>query len=170
MKCRKSPVIRWKCIGCSEVMNNNIKRTGVFYCSVTCRMHSNHVRKYAKVVKPVKIENIVGCQYCCKPLTHDHLLRYCNNTCRTQHRKLEEHRKLYKADMIKRANARMLVKKPNFDKEKRVKHKEKQQLYQKRRYNIKKLVDTIQNRQTDIQYNIYNCLCVMATVDYIPIK
>ena len=150
MKCRKSPMIRWRCIGCNEVMNNNTKSTGVFYCSVTCRMHSNHVRKYAKVIKPVKIENIVGCQYCCKPLIHDHVLRYCNNTCRTQHRKLEEHRKLYKADMIKRANARMLVKKPNFDKEKRDKHKEKQQLYQKRRYNIKKLVSTIQNKETHI--------------------
>ena len=150
MKCRKSPMIRWRCIGCNEVMNNNTKSTGVFYCSVTCRMHSNHVRKYAKVVKPVIIKNIKGCQYCCKPLIHAHLLRYCNNTCRTQHRKLEEHKKLYKADMIKRASARMLVKKPNYDKEKRAKHKKKQQLYQKRRYNVKKLVDIIQNRETDI--------------------
>jgi hypothetical protein len=150
VKCRKSPVIRWKCIGCDSIISNNTKRTGTFYCSVMCRQHSYHVRKYAKVVKPVIIKNIKGCQYCCKPLIHDHLLRYCNNKCHSEHRKLEEHRKLYRADMIKRANARMLVKKPNYDKEKRVKHKEKQQLYQKRRYNIKKLVGTIQNKETHI--------------------
>ncbi len=52
--------------------------------------------------------------------------------------------------MIKRANARMLAKKPNYDKEKRIKHKKKQQLYMKRRYNIKKLVNKIQNRKTYI--------------------
>lgn len=150
VKCRKSPVIRWKCIGCGDTINNNIKNTGVFYCSVTCRMHSNHVRKYAKVVKPVIIKNIKGCQYCCKPLIHEYLLRYCNNKCHSEHRKLEEHRKLYRADMIKRAGARMLAKNPNYDKEKRAKHKEKQQLYQKRRYNVLKLVKKVRDRQTHI--------------------
>jgi hypothetical protein len=150
IKCRKSPMIRWRCIGCDDIINNTIKRSGTFYCSVMCRMHSNHVRNYAKVVKPVIIKNIKGCQYCCKALIHTHLLRYCNNTCRTLHMKLESHKRLYKADIIKRANARMLVKKPNYDKEKRVKHKKSQQLYQKRRYNVKKLVSKIQNRETYI--------------------
>jgi hypothetical protein len=111
-------------------------------------MHSNHVRNYAKIIKPVIIKNIKGCQYCCKVLTHAYLLRYCNNKCRSEHRKLEKHKALYKADMIKRAGVRMLVKKPNYSKEKRAKHKKKQQLYQKRRYNIKKLVTKIQNKVT----------------------
>ena len=83
-------------------------------------------------------------------LTHDYALRYCDNKCRSEHRKLEEHKKLYKADMIKRANARMLAKNPNYDKEKRAKHKKKQQLYMKRRYNVKKLVADIQKRATNI--------------------
>ena len=52
--------------------------------------------------------------------------------------------------MIKRANARMLAKKPNYDIEKRKKHKKKQQLYTKRRYNIRKLVADIQKRATNI--------------------
>tara|TARA_R110002110_G_scaffold43638_1_gene135199 strand:+ start:50 stop:625 length:576 start_codon:yes stop_codon:yes gene_type:complete len=146
--CKSSPMIRWRCIGCNDVMNNTVKRSGTFYCSVMCRMHSNHVRNYAKIIKPVIIKNIKGCQYCCKVLTHAYLLRYCNNKCRSEHRKLEKHKALYKADMIKRAGVRMLVKKPNYSKEKRAKHKKKQQLYQKRRYNIKKLVTKIQNKVT----------------------
>jgi hypothetical protein len=113
-------------------------------------MHSNHVRKYAKAIKPVIIKNIVGCNYCTKALTHSHKLKFCDSKCHGLHKKLEVHKSLYKADMIKRANARMLAKKPNYDKEKRVKHKKKQQLYQKRRYNVKKLVGKIQNRETYI--------------------
>jgi hypothetical protein len=146
VKCRNFKDVKWRCIGCDSIIYDSNKSTGGFYCSVICRMHSRHVRTYVKVDKQIIIKNIKGCQYCCKILTHDHLLRYCNNTCRTQHRKLEGHKRLYKADMIKRANARMLVKKPNYDKEKRDKHKEYQQLYHKRRYNINKLVNKIQNR------------------------
>ena len=148
--CKSSPIIRWRCIGCDSIISNNTKRTGTFYCSVMCRQHSYHVRKYAKVVKPVIIKNIRGCQYCCKILTHDYALRYCDNKCRSEHRKLEEHKKLYKADMIKRANARMLSKNPNYDKEKRIKHKKKQQLYMKRRYNVLKIVQKIRDKQTHI--------------------
>jgi hypothetical protein len=144
--CKSSPIIRWRCIGCDGIINNTVKRSGTFYCSVMCRMHSNHVRKYAKVIKPVIIKNIVGCNYCTKALTHSHKLKFCDSKCHGLHKKLEQHKALYKADMIKRADARMLVKNPNYDKEQRVKHKKKQQLYQKRRYNVKKLVGKIQNR------------------------
>ena len=148
--CKSSPLIRWRCIGCDGIINNTVKRSGVFYCSVMCRMHSNHVRKYAKAIKPVIIKNIVGCNYCTKALTHSHKLKFCDSKCHGLHKKLEAHKSLYKADMIKRANARLLAKKPNYDKEKRVKHKKKQQLYQKRRYNVKKLVASIQNKATYI--------------------
>ena len=126
--CRSSPMIRWRCIGCDGIISNSTKRTGTFYCSVMCRMHCNHVRNYAKVIKPVLIKNIVGCNYCTKALTHTHKLKFCNAKCHGLHKKLEAHKALYKADMIKRANARLLAKKPNYDKEKRVKHKKKQQL------------------------------------------
>jgi len=148
--CKSSPMIRWRCIGCNDVMNNTIKRSGTFYCSVICRMHCNHVRNYAKVIKPVVIKNIVGCNYCTKALTHTHKLKFCDSKCHGLHKKLEAHKSLYKADMIKRAAARMLAKNPNYDIEKRNKHKKKQQLYMKRRYNIKKLVYEIQKRETNI--------------------
>ena len=113
-------------------------------------MHCNHVRNYAKVIKPVVIKNIVGCNYCTKALTHTHKLKFCDSKCHGLHKKLEAHKSLYKADMIKRAASRMLAKNPNYDIEKRNKHKKKQQLYMKRRYNIKKLVYEIQKRETNI--------------------
>lgn len=149
-KCKSSPLIRWKCIGCGNIITNNTKRTGTFYCTVVCRTHTNHLRTYKKKVKPIKLPSIIGCEYCTKPLKHNHKLKFCDSNCLGKHRKLEQHRALYKADMIKRANARMLAKKPNYDKDKRTKHKKKQQLYMKRRYNIKKLVNKIQNRKTYI--------------------
>jgi len=148
--CKIRDSIRWKCIGCDGVINNNMKRSGSFYCSVMCRMHNNHVRNYVKVIKPVIIKNIVGCNYCTKALTHSHKLKFCDSKCLGLHKKLEVHKRLYKADIIKRANARMLAKNPNYDKEKRVKHKKKQQLYQKRRYNVLKLVQKVRDKQTHI--------------------
>ena len=148
--CKSSPIIRWRCIGCDGIINNTVKRSGMFYCSVMCRIHSNHVRTYAKVIKPVIIKNIVGCNYCTKALTHSHKLKFCDSKCLGLHKKLEVHKRLYKADIIKRANARMLAKNPNYDKEKRVKHKKKQQLYQKRRYNVLKLVQKVRDKQTHI--------------------
>ena len=148
--CRGNRSIRWHCIGCNKLISNNTKRVGTFYCTVPCRMHTNSARTYVRKVKPIKLPSIIGCEYCTKALTHNNKLKFCDSKCRSKHRKLEERRALYKADMIKRANARMLAKKPNYDIEKRKKHKKSQQLYMKRRYNIRKLVADIQKRATNI--------------------
>ena len=148
--CRGNKLVRWNCIGCDKLISNNMKRVGTFYCSTGCREHTNHLRTYAKKVMPVVIKNIVGCNYCTKPLEHNNKLKFCDSKCLGKQRQLEQHYKTYKTDMIKRANARNLVKHPNYDKEKRDKHRNKRQSYMKRRYNIKKLVDKIKSRETHI--------------------
>ena len=149
-KCRNNSSINWKCIGCDKLISNNIKRIGTFYCSVECRLSSNYNRTYAKKVMPVVKKNIVGCNYCTKPLEHNRKLKFCDSKCLAKQRKLEQHYKVYKADVVKRANARNLVKHPNYDKEKREKHKKKQQAYMRRRYRIMKVVNSIKNRETYI--------------------
>jgi hypothetical protein len=149
-KCRNGGNIRWNCIGCGNIISNINKRVGTFYCSPICRSTSHFKRTYPKKIRPIKITNIKGCIYCTKRLTQKNAMKFCSDTCNRKHRMLEKHKSLYKQDMINRANMRMLIKKPNYDKDKRIKHKKKQQFYQKRRYNVNKLVTAIHNKQTYI--------------------
>lgn len=144
--CRNKNSIRWKCVGCDKLISNSSKRLGTFYCSIKCREFTNHFRTSNVPI----IKNIVGCNYCTKPLKYGKKIKFCDSKCIGKQRQLEKHKAMYKSDMIRRANARNLVKHPNYDKEKREKHSEKQKLCMKRRYNIKKLVNKIRSRETHI--------------------
>jgi len=146
-KCRNYSSVRWKCLGCDNILNNNDKRMGGFYCSSTCRVKSNFERKYVKKVKPTKPAIVKSCVYCEKILTKSNAIKFCNEVCFRKNRILEKHKSLYQQDMIKRSNMRHTVKHPNADIEKRDKHRGYQQFYHRRWYNVKKLVASINNKR-----------------------
>ena len=140
VRCRNFKDIKWKCIGCDNIIDNNIKKLGVFYCSIMCRTKNNFERHNPKKIKVIKPTIIKNCIYCEKILIKPNAMKFCDTICYRKNRLLEVHKKRYKKDMINRANARHKVKHPNADIEKREKHKDYQQFYHKRWYNIKKLV------------------------------
>ena len=144
--CKNRGVIRWKCIGCDNILNNNSKTVGVFYCNSKCRIHNNYARTYVQKVRPIILPSIRGCQYCTKRLTHTRKLPFCDKKCHSKHRMLEKHRMIYKRDIVKRSNARMVVKNPKYNKEKREKNREYTKNYNKNYYNRKKLERELSNK------------------------
>jgi len=143
--CRNRDVIQWKCVGCNGIISNNIKRTGIFYCSVVCRLHSNHKRIYKPRIKNISPKKINKCVYCTKVITHNCQLKFCNSRCYGKNRNLEKHRHLLKNDVELRSKIRFSVQHPAKSKEKSDKRLEYHRKYQLRYRNIKRLVNKIRN-------------------------
>jgi len=148
--CKIRDSIRWKCIGCDGVINNNMKRSGSFYCSVSCVAHSRHMRTYTHKIRNINVKRIKTCIYCTKTLNHKNAMKYCGESCRNRNKTLLRHRLLLKNDVNRRSKFRFAAQHPAKSKEKSDKRLEYHRQYQLRYRNIKRLVNKINNKQTHI--------------------
>lgn len=150
VKCRSNRSLRWRCIGCNNVMYDTQVNIGMFYCSKTCSVKYHNDKRHGKIKYSVKPHKIKGkkykkCGWCSRDILTGQKL-FCNEVCKRKNSRLIKHRRALDVLVSSRSQARLAINQPHIKAGQlgmKVKYNKK---YNMIRYNVKKLVMVIKNR------------------------